>query len=203
MGSPRYWKAYALWAAVGAVFCGTLWLQGCRETAPEKTPLTRAWGHCESGEFAAAFPLLRDYLSSHPEDAAGHYLLGKCYSNRTPRELTRAKGEFDMARFLNEEGSRFEIPGVAMSREDFLAETHYETARVLLFTALEANKAGISPRASVGILRTALEHAHEGRKLNPASSRLAELNSVIEEAIQRASANEAFPGNSLPKTRYI
>ncbi len=203
MSSPRYWNAVALWAAVSAVLCATLWLQGCRDASPGKTPLTRAWGHCESREFTTTFPLLREFLLHNPDDAAGHYLLGKCYANRTPRELTRAKGEFDMAHFLHEQGDRFEIPGVAMSQEDFLAEIHYETAKVLLLTAMEANKAGLSPRASVGILRTALEHALEGRKLNPASSRLAELNTVIEEAIRRASVNEAIPEHSLPEDRYI
>lgn len=189
--------------ALGAALCCVLSLQGCGKDASERPPLTRAWGHCEAREFAAAFQLLHEYLVRNPEDPAGHYLLGKCFANRTPRELTRAKGEFDMARFLHENGVRFDIPGVDMPQKDYLAEIHFETAQVLLLTAMEAGKAGISPRASAGILRTALEHTREGLVLNPVSARLAELNTVIENAIRRASGMDLSPAHSLPGITHI
>ena len=194
MNTPRFWKALA----AAAFLCCAPSLPGCEADAPKKPPLTRAWGHCEAREFAKAFQLLREHLVNNPNDPAGHYLLGKCFVNRSPRELTRAKGEFDMARFLHESGFVFEIPGVDMSQPQYLAETHSETAQVLLLTAIEAGKAGISPRASVGILRTALDHAQKGLELHPASGRLAELSTVIQGAIRGASSTDAFPAPPPP-----
>jgi hypothetical protein len=161
-------------------------LAGCRSDTADDAQLAEAWRLCKAENFAAASPLLRDYLVRHPDRPVAHFLLGKCFANRTPVELTRAKGEFDMARYLLETGHYTGVPGAAVTSDAFLADTHYETALVLLHTAMEAYKAGIAVQASVGILKTALEHADKGLQVNPASPPLTELKTTLERAINQA-----------------
>lgn len=185
----RTWKAVARKVAACVILCSAAFLPGCHPDAGDDEMLSQAWGHSEAKEFAAAFPLVRDYIARHPRNPAAHYLLGKCFVNRTPPELTRAKGEFDTARFLCESGDFSGVPGIDVPQEAFLAANHYETALTLLLTAIEANKAGITLRASLGILRTALDHTNRGLQMNPASSPLAELRSTLEDAIRQAAGN--------------
>lgn len=173
-------------AALFAVLLATGCLAGCRSDTADDTQLAEAWRLCELENFAAASPLLRDYLVRHPDHPVAHFLLGKCFANRTPVELTRAKGEFDMARYLLETGHYTGVPDASVTSNTFLADTHYETALVLLRTAMEAYKAGIAVQASVGILKTAVEHADKGLQVNPASPPLTELKTTLERAINQA-----------------
>lgn len=160
---------------------------GCRGDIKNDADLSEAWRLCKEENFIAAFPLLREYLTRNPDNPAAHFLLGKCFANRTPVELTRAKGEFDMARYLLGTGHYTGVPGESVTSDTFLSDAHYETALVLLRTAMEAHKAGIALQASLGILKTALEYADKGLQLTPSSPPLIELKATIERTIGRAS----------------
>lgn len=167
---------------------------------PDTTPLLSAWEYCEAGEYPAAFPLLREHLLRHPRDAAAHYLLGKCFSNRTPPELTRAKGEFDTARHLFDTYGSLSVLETEMDAAAFQGALHYETALVLLRTVMEAQKAGISERASLGVLKTAAEHARKGLYFSPESPEIGDLLLHLENYVARI---EGGDWNQLTPPNYI
>ncbi len=172
-----------------ALLCGLiagilLLLSGCRSDTNKD--LAQAWQYCAEKKFEAAVPLLRDYLGHYPRNPAAHFLLGKCFANRTPAEYTRAKGEFDMACFLYEAGDYAGVPDATATPESFLAEIHYETSQVLLRIVIEAQNDGIAAPATLNILNAALKHANEGLRLNPEFTALANLKSTLEKVIRSA-----------------
>ena len=189
-------------AAAGAVMaCMGLLPLGCGGSG-DLALLEQAWVYSEANNFDLAHFLARTYVLRHPQSAAAHYLLGRCYANRPVPELTRAKGEFDMAAFLIQDPRHLDVPDTEMTVDAFRATLHYETALVLVRTAVEARKAGIPPRATTGVLNTALEHVREGLHLAPHSDRLASLEQHLMDTLKHIRGNDS-PSTPPVKQRFI
>jgi len=176
-------------------------LPGCG-TAPNKELLWDAWQRCEALEYATAMPLVRVYLLRHPRDPVAHYLLGKCYFNYPEPELTLAKGQFDMARFLfDADGNLSALEGV-MSASEFQATLHCDTALALMRAVVEADKAGMPQHAALPVLKTAMDHARKGLYHNPDSSFLRELVFSLEIMVRELDKPHA-PPEALPPDDHL
>ncbi len=167
-------------------------LPGCG-TAPDKELLWDAWQRCEALEYATAMPLVRVYLLRHPRDPVAHYLLGKCYFNYPEPELTLAKGQFDMARFLFDADGNLSVLEGVMSASEFQATLHCDTALALMRAVVEADKAGMPQHAALPVLRTALDHAKKGMYHNPESVFLRDLVFSLEVMMRQLDEPELSP----------
>ena len=174
------------------VVVALLALPGCG-TAPDKELLWDAWQRCEALEYATAMPLVRGYLLRHPRDPVAHYLLGKCYFNYPEPELTLAKGQFDMARFLFDADGNLSVLEGVMSASEFQATLHCDTALALMRAVVEADKAGMPQHAALPVLRTALDHAKKGMYHNPESVFLRDLVFSLEVMMRQLDEPELSP----------
>ncbi len=72
-------------------------LAGCPQ-APEEDLLAKADTQCLEQQWDAAVDTLRDHLARYPEDAGGHFLLGRAHA--ALGHLVIAEGEFGTAHAL-------------------------------------------------------------------------------------------------------
>jgi len=182
------------WGQVSAALvCGILSATfGC--AGPENTVwLQQAWEYAAADSLSQAYPLARNYALAHPDSPTAHFLLGRCYANLPKPELTRAKGEFDMAAFLLRDVSRMDLPDREQTLEEFQSAIHYETALVLVRIVAEAGKAGMSKQATSGILATALHHVREGMRLSPASQELIALEERLMATLESFGGGNVVP----------
>ncbi len=182
------------WGQVSAVLvcCILSAAFGC--IGPKNTVwLQQAWEYAASDSFSQAYPLARNYALAHPDSPTAHFLLGRCYANLRIPELTRAKGEFDMAAFLIRDATRMDLPDKEQTTEEFQAAIHYETALVLARIVAEARKAGMSDQATSGILATALQHVREGICLSPASPKLIALEKRLIATLESLGGDYVMP----------
>lgn len=176
-----------------AFFCIALSFLSCQGYHQRGMGLEEMWQLCDAKDYESALPLARDFVLRYPVHPVAHFLLGKCFANKDSPELTRAKGEFDMALSLLNVALETEQIELSITVENFKVEIHYETALVLFRTALEAYDAGIVMQASLDILRTALKELEEGLHYAPDSDRLIELKEVLERMIRQATTPQSLP----------
>jgi len=137
-----------------------------------------AWTACAAGECAAQETVAREWLCRHPDSVAGHYLLGKSYLHRPDANTTIAKGEFETALMLLEEGAELDVPSDASPMEDMRAVLHRDIALALM-RALYDGAALVPPAVAIPVAYRALWHVREGLKYNPASAYLREMEKAL------------------------
>ncbi|NLN91898.1 MAG: tetratricopeptide repeat protein [Candidatus Hydrogenedens sp.] len=165
----------------------------CRRAHDPEETLLIAWKLCEALHYEEAYPLIVENLQKNPDDAVAHYLLGRCFFTQKPPQLTRAKGEYDQARQILEDSGNMSILDGKMTPDEFRATLHCDTALTLLQTVVEAEKAGMPPRAALGVLKTACHHVEEGLHYNPGSSFLQDLNQTLQHMLRFMESPEVTP----------
>jgi len=183
-GSVRFF------AAMLALF--SCMLAACHHNPDPDTVLLNAWRLCEKLSYTEAYPLVLESLQAAPGNAVAHYLLGRCFFTQSPPQLTRAKGEYDLALQLLDKNGDLSVLAGKMSEEEFRATLHCDTALALLQTVVEAEKAGMPPRTAVGVMKTALFHVNEGLRFNPASSFLQELSQTLRHLVDVMNESGTF-----------
>ncbi len=164
--------------AVTAVLAAAL--AGCRrEAGPEV--LQQAWKHAVERRVGEALPLAKDYLAGHPEDAAAHYVLGKCYLHRPDVNTTLAKGEFETALHYFGKTKNLGILAPEMTAELFQSALHRDIALALMRAIYEGGSRGLPGPVMYPVLDQALKHVHEGLRFDPSSGFLQEMSRSLEE----------------------
>jgi hypothetical protein len=166
--------------------------------------LIQAWDQCESLKYEEAEPLVRSCLRHRPRNAVAHYLLGKCYASLETPELTLAKGQFDMARYLFD--NHGDLAGLTdrMTPSEFQATLHCDTALILMRTVVAADQDGMPLKASLPVLRTALDHARKGLYFNPDSEFLQALTYSLDRMIGEAEPDTPeSPAEPPAKERFL
>lgn len=174
----------------------------CHRSRDPEEGLLIAWKLCEALHYDDAYPLVLAHLQKDPGNAVAHYLLGRCFFSQDPPQLTRAKGEYDQARQILEDSGEMSILEGKMTANEFKATLHCDTALTLLQTVVEAEKAGMPPRAAVGVLKTAHHHVEEGLYYNPGSSFLQDLSHTLQQMLELMAPPEATP-SAEPQPFFI
>jgi len=137
-----------------------------------------AWAACLGGECAAQEKIAREWLCRHPSSVAGHYLLGKSYLHRPDANTTIAKGEFETALMLLDEGIQPDLPENAPLSEDIRAVLHRDTSLALM-RALYDGAALVPDAVALPVAELALRHVRAGLKYNPQSAYLREMETAL------------------------
>lgn len=148
-----------------------------------------AWAACAAGECAAQEETAREWLVRHPDSVAGHYLLGKSHLHRADANTTIAKGEFEMALELLEEGAALDIPDGLIPEKDMRAALHRDIALALM-RALYDGAALVPPAVAIPVARRALWHVREGLKYSPASAYLREMEMALLDILRPAGRHQ-------------
>ncbi len=160
---------------------------GCR--GPAADALAQAYALGEKYHWQEAMPLVKGHLLSHPEDPAGHFLLGRCYLHHPVPYLMVARGEFETALFrLQQAPSPGGLAGI-MTAQQLEAAIHRELARTLMRWSREALNARLPQPAIMQSLRQALDEVNKGRALDPESPLLKEMEDTLKSLIDGTSAS--------------
>jgi len=153
---------------------------GCQHPAGGEI-LEQAYQLGEQYRWSDAKPLVRAYLLDHPDDAAAHYLWGRCYLHNSTPYLALAEGEFKTALNLFRRNNDLGILAAHFNPAQFEAALHRETARVYMRWVHEAAQQGLPAAFIRTQLKRALDEVRQGRALDPDSTVLKEMEQTLEE----------------------
>jgi hypothetical protein len=152
---------------------------GCRQEAGPEV-LQQAWKLAAARQVNDALPLVKDYLARHPGDAAGHYVMGRCYLNRPDANTTLAKGEFETALYCFEKNRDLNVLAPGMTADQFQSALHREIALALMRALYEGDSQGVPGQLMYPVLDEALRQVREGLRFDPASGFLQDMERSLE-----------------------
>ncbi len=165
---------------------------GCRrEVGPEV--LRQAWKNTSARRVDDALPLVKAYLSEHPEDAAAHYVLGQCYLHRPDVNTTLAKGEFETALHYFEKNRDLGIFAPEMTAALFQSALQRDMALALMRALYEGDGLGVPGPVMYPVLDQALQHVREGLRFDPTSGFLRDMEHSLEELRQGRPSPSPLP----------
>lgn len=154
-------------------------LTGCRrEAGPED--LRQAWKLAAARQFDEALPLVKAYLGWHPENAAAHYVLGKCFLHQKEVNTTLAKGEFETAQLYFKKNPDLGVLAPEMTAALFQSALHRDIALALMRALYEGNGHGIPENMMFPVLDQALQHTREGLRFDPSSKFLQDMERSLD-----------------------
>lgn len=160
---------------------------GCNRTATDAL-LKQAYALGEKYQWHEAMPLVKQYLLSHPEDPAGHFLLGRCYLHNAVPHLVMAKGEFETALArLQPSQEQGGLSGI-LTTNQLGAAIHREMARTMMRWSREAMQAGFPGPIIEEPLRQALDEVEKGLALDPDSQPLKEMAETLKPLLGKTDA---------------
>ncbi len=169
---------------------------GCRGSGAADA-LAQAYALGEKYHWQEAMPLVKGYLLAHPEDPAGHFLLGRCYLHNPVPYLMVARGELETALFhLQQAPSPGGLTGI-MSTQQLEAAIHRELARTLMRWSREALNARLPQPVVMQSLRQALDEVNKGRALDPESPLLKEMEETLKSLIEKSPSPETTLSSGL------
>jgi hypothetical protein len=154
-------------------------LTGCRREAGIEV-LRQAWNDAAARRVDAALPLAKDYLAARPEDAAAHYVLGKCYLHRQDANTTLAKGEFETALHYFEENGDLGVLAPEMTAVLFQSAIHRDIALALMRVLYEGDGQRFPGPVLYPVLDLALQHVSKGLGFDPSSAFLLDMQRSLE-----------------------
>ncbi|HPO12097.1 MAG TPA: hypothetical protein PLI09_01525 [Candidatus Hydrogenedentes bacterium] len=168
---------------------------GCKRTATD-TLLKQAFALGEKYQWQEAMPLVKQFLLSHPDDPAGHFLLGRCYLHNASPHLVLAKGEFETALVHLQQTQEHNGLSEILTANQLGAAIHRELARTMMRWSREAMQAGFPGPIIEEPLRHALDEVKKGLELDPDSKPLKEMEETLKPLLE----HNSHPGNenSIP-----
>lgn len=161
------------------VACVALLLAGCSLWVEEVDPIP---GIVEAGEYQAwdeVRPVLKAYLTKHPEDPIAHYLYGLSYLHLQAPQLTLAEGEFLTTLYLLSSSQEFSPERIGVDRNTFAGRVHRKTALGYMRAYREGVQMGFSKRYCIGLLVKANEQVEQGLAADPTSTQLKEYQQFL------------------------
>jgi len=170
---------------------------GCQRPAGDEI-LEQAYQLGEQYRWPDAKPLVRAYLLDHPDDAAAHYLWGRCYLHNSTPYLALAEGEFKTALNLFRRNNNLGILAEHFNPSQFEAALHRETARVYMRWIHEAEQQGLPAALVRTRLERALDEVRQGRALDPDSTVLKEMEQTLEGYLAPSPIPRRMPETAAP-----
>ncbi|MBI2435558.1 MAG: hypothetical protein HYV26_22110 [Candidatus Hydrogenedentes bacterium] len=190
---------------IGCLCVAAALFSGCRPPASEEL-LRQAKKLGDERRWDEARVLIVDYLLDHPNDVAGHFLLGQSYVHVPQDYEVVGRGELLVAYTLYQKSGQLGVLAEDMPPERFTVLYHQDTALTYLRATRRALQANFPPALLADHLEEALRHAEAGLELDAQASFLREmkemLTGLLQEVRKHAPAPEKPPYTPAPLPRH-
>jgi len=174
---------------------------GCRRS-PGEDVLLDSYRLGQQHRWNQALPHVKAYLIEHPDDAAGHYLLGQCYLHVPAPHLTIANGELQTALNCFQRTRDLGVFASLMTPNKFESDIHRRSALVYMRMVREGMTHGLPPGLLRPQLARALEHVRRARALDPASPILEEMEEALVRTSEELEREPGLPHRPVRQPRF-